>query len=177
MSRSAASKLSAHVKDGRQLLAPMPALAVLSPRVTTVLACNPSSFSLQGTNTYLVGSGPRKILVDSGEGRADYLGALEQAMAACGCAAIEQIVITHWHHDHLGGVPSIQERFGPGIPVRKYMPEEGPGPLTSKGEAAINPYSIWPRVRTRLGVLRAVGPQPPQPCTAARALGLADVTD
>jgi hypothetical protein len=60
------------------------------------------------------------------------------------------------------------------------MPEEGPGPLTSKGEAAINPYSIWPRVRIRLGVPvlpRAVGPQPPQPCTAARALGLADVTD
>ena len=139
----AGGKLSAHLKGGQQLLPPMKPVAVLSPLVTQALGCNPSQYSLQGTNTYLVGRGPRKILVDAGEGRADYLETLEQAMAACGCTSLSQIIVTHWHHDHLGGVPSVQGRFGPGIPVRKYMPQ-GQEALTS-GEGAIDPYSIWPR--------------------------------
>eukprot|EP01048_Picozoa_sp_COSAG05_P011264 COSAG05_NODE_1051_length_6031_cov_8.987190_2_plen_217_part_00 len=66
-------------------------------------------------------------------------------MASCGCTGIEQIVITHWHHDHLGGVPSVQEKFGPDIPVRKYIPAQQET-LTS-GEGAVDPYLIWARER------------------------------
>lgn len=105
---------------------------------------NPSNFSLQGTNTYLVGRGDKKILIDSGQGEPAYLDTLAEAMDRCGCTGIEQIVITHWHHDHLGGVPSVQERFGPNIPVRKFMPEQAEA-TTGTGEGAIDPYSIWPR--------------------------------
>ena len=140
-----ADRLSSHLKGGQQLLPPMESIATLSPLVTTALGCNPSSFSLQGTNTYLVGRGPRKILIDSGEGRPEYLDTLSKAMESCGCTGIEQILITHWHHDHLGGVPSIQERFGPDIPVRKFMPM-GQESLSS-GEGAIDPYAIWARER------------------------------
>ena len=153
------------MKAGNQELPDIPQIDVLSPLVTVALGQNPSSFSLQGTNTYLVGRGPRKILIDSGEGRLEYLDTLEDAMRQCGCEAIEQIVITHWHHDHLGGVPSIQERFGPNIPVRKFMPEDQEA--LSGGEGAIDPYSIWPReafdplhdgeeVRTEGATLRAI---------------------
>lgn len=92
----------------------------------------------------LVGTGSSRLLIDTGEGRADYIEVLEKAMHECGCARIEQIIVTHWHHDHLGGVPSVQAKFGPDIPVRKYMcgcSEVKPG---GKGELAIDPFSIWP---------------------------------
>lgn len=132
------------MKGGQQNLPAIPQIEVLSPLVTVVLGQNPSNFSLQGTNTYLVGRGDRKILIDAGQGEPAYLDTLAEAMDRCGCTGIEQIVITHWHHDHLGGVPSVQERFGPDIPVRKYMPEQAEA-TSGTGEGAIDPYSIWPR--------------------------------
>jgi len=44
---------------------------------------------------------------------------LEECMSAVGCESICGIVITHLHHDHYGGVESIQQKYGPGIPVYK----------------------------------------------------------
>ncbi len=67
------SRLTAHMKAGNQELPDIPQIDVLSPLVTVALGQNPSSFSLQGLNPYLVGRGPRKILIDSGEGRLEYL--------------------------------------------------------------------------------------------------------
>jgi glyoxylase-like metal-dependent hydrolase (beta-lactamase superfamily II) len=111
------SRLTSHFKGGQQNLPTIADFERLSPRVMTVLGKNPGPFALTGTNTYLIGEGPKKILLDTGEGNPEYIPNLERAMASCGCTGISKIIITHWHFDHLGGLPSVQQRFGPHIPV------------------------------------------------------------
>merc|ERR1719265_179773 len=55
----------------------------LSPNVICVLAFNPSSFTLNGTCCYLVGTGKLRILIDTGEenlGHQQFLDTLDQCM-------------------------------------------------------------------------------------------------
>ncbi|CAE6970777.1 aptB [Symbiodinium natans] len=108
----------------------LPEVARLSDRVIRILGRNPSSFTLTGTNLYLVGTGSSRILVDAGEGKPGVLQDLLKTMAEQGCHNISQIVVTHWHIDHLLGVPELLACFGSEVQVRKYMPSEG----TSTGE-------------------------------------------
>ncbi|CAG8624789.1 16809_t:CDS:2, partial [Dentiscutata heterogama] len=63
---------------------------------------------LQGTNTYLIGTGSRKILLDTGEGKPKYLQTLTESLKKLGeDVIITDILITHWHTDHVGGIDSI----------------------------------------------------------------------
>jgi len=94
----------------------------LSERVHCVLGGNPSPYTLNGTCCYLIGSGDSRLLVDCGEqhyGNDEFLRNLSSCMRSTGCTGISGIVVTHLHHDHYGGVYSVQERWGPGIPVYK----------------------------------------------------------
>lgn len=96
----------------------LPDVDVWSPRVVVALGQNPSAFTGPGTNTYLVGTGPRRILLDPGQGVDGYLPVLERAMERAGCEGLQEVVLTHGHPDHMGGVASVLERFGP-LPVSK----------------------------------------------------------
>jgi len=96
----------------------MPDFDVWSERVTVALGQNPSAFTGPGTNTYLVGRGEQRILLDTGHGVHEYLPVLERAMERCGCRAIQEIVLTHGHPDHIGGAAELIEHFGP-LRVRK----------------------------------------------------------
>ncbi len=97
----------------------LPEVDVWSERVTTALGMNPGLFTGPGTNTYLVGTGSSRILLDTGQGLPAYLPVLERAMERAGCSAIQEVVLTHGHPDHNGGLAAVLERFGP-LPVSKW---------------------------------------------------------
>jgi endoribonuclease LACTB2 len=97
----------------------MPDFAVWSERVSVALGQNPSAFTGAGTNTYLVGQGERRILLDTGHGVHEYLPVLEKAMRHVGCRALQEIVLTHGHPDHIGGAAELIDHFGP-LRVRKF---------------------------------------------------------
>ncbi len=90
----------------------LPDIDVWSPRVVVALGQNPSMFTGPGTNTYLVGTGRERILLDTGQGVAAYWPVLEQALERAGCR-IQEIVLTHGHPDHIGGAAGVIERYGP----------------------------------------------------------------
>jgi len=97
----------------------LPDHARLSPRVATVLGHNPGPFTGPGTNTYLVGTGTRPILLDTGIGVAKWAENLPLGMREhCHADELDSIVVTHAHRDHIGGVKDAHQLFGQ-VPVLK----------------------------------------------------------
>jgi len=95
----------------------MPEAARWSDLVSVVLGLNPGPFTGPGTNTYLIGTGRSRLLLDTGQGIEGYLPLLERSLhEVAGAEEISAVVLTHAHPDHIGGLPQIQARFGP-LPV------------------------------------------------------------
>ncbi|CAO3697249.1 hypothetical protein G6F70_006227 [Rhizopus microsporus] len=86
----------------------LPHFSQLSDRVWRVMGLNPGRFTLQGTNTYLVGLGPRKVLIDCGDGHPEYMPLLIESLSKIDKEAyISDILISHCHKDHWGGLNEI----------------------------------------------------------------------
>jgi len=96
----------------------LPNVQSLSACVAVALGQNPSMFTGPGTNTYLVGTGKKRLLLDTGSGLEAYMPVLEEALARVGCDGLEGIVLTHAHPDHIGGVDQVRAHFGE-LPVYK----------------------------------------------------------
>lgn len=90
----------------------LPDIEQWSDRVWVARGQNPGPFTGPGTNTYLVGNGARPLLLDTGDGRGEYLPVLESALSQRGGDALGELALTHVHPDHIGGAPGIIERFG-----------------------------------------------------------------
>ncbi|KAF2971995.1 hypothetical protein GQX73_g1590 [Xylaria multiplex] len=103
----------------------LPEVERLSPACIRILGGNPSKFSLQGTNTYLVGTGPRRLLIDTGEGKPSWQPALKRVLEE-EKATVQYALLTHWHPDHTQGVPQLKQLV-PDVAVYKCAP--GPDQL------------------------------------------------
>ncbi|KAL4065935.1 beta-lactamase-like protein [Scleroderma yunnanense] len=103
-------------------------VARLSRHVSRILGQNPGKFTLQGTNTYLIGEHRPYTLIDTGEGKPEYVPLLESVLLEDRVPPpsdsqrranateshsdqqqqhISDIIISHWHPDHVGGIPSV----------------------------------------------------------------------
>ncbi|KAI1760920.1 Metallo-hydrolase/oxidoreductase [Hypoxylon sp. FL1150] len=101
----------------------LPEVEQLSPACIRILGGNPSKFTLQGTNTYLVGTGSNRVLIDTGEGKPSWIDALKRTLDQ-EKATIQSALITHWHHDHTGGISQLLE-YSPKTAVYRYKPAHG----------------------------------------------------
>ena len=111
---------------------PQPAIERLSERVINVLGMNPAPYTLNGTNCYIVGTGNKRILIDTGNPTNAEFTFGRQAMNVDPHQlfvtnlknlmleenfTLELILITHLHFDHFGGVRGLLKEFGSDIPV------------------------------------------------------------
>lgn len=87
----------------------IPAVTKLTPLVSRFLGMNPGKFSLQGTNTYLIGQGPRRLLIDTGEGADEYTETVSNYLKENNIE-LDTIILSHWHADHTKGtVPLLKK--------------------------------------------------------------------
>lgn len=87
------------------------------------LSVNPRITFVSGTNTYLIGRGHQRILIDTGEGKPSWASHL-QALLSRENATVHEALITHWHGDHVNGIPDLL-KICPKATVYKREPETG----------------------------------------------------
>ena len=54
------------------------------------------------------------MLIDTGDGQQpEYYDNLSEALKSAGDGVeISSVILTHWHHDHVGGILGVVERLG-----------------------------------------------------------------
>ncbi|KIW11535.1 hypothetical protein PV08_10836 [Exophiala spinifera] len=90
-----------------QHLPHLPDWEQVSTNIIRILGGNPSKFTLQGTNTYLLGRGASRLLIDTGQGEKRWLDSLASVLRREN-ATVQTCLLTHWHHDHVGGVKDLK---------------------------------------------------------------------
>ncbi|KAJ5217387.1 hypothetical protein N7468_010395 [Penicillium chermesinum] len=104
-------------------LVSLPEVERLSTSVIRILGGNPGKFTLQGTNTYLIGRGSQRILIDTGEGKPTWATNLQSVLSE-EKATVQQALLTHWHGDHVNGVQDLL-KICPQAQVFKHQPDDG----------------------------------------------------
>lgn len=89
-----------------------------------------SQFTLQGTNTYIVGTGSKRIIIDTSGGEPEWAELLSSVLESQGIS-LSHVLLTHWHGEHTGGVPDLL-RLYPHLEdsIYKNEPENGQQNIT-----------------------------------------------
>jgi glyoxylase-like metal-dependent hydrolase (beta-lactamase superfamily II) len=87
------------------------------PTFTRLLAPNPGPFTLEGTNTWIIGAGP-SLVIDPGPDDPSHLAAVARQAVDAGA-----ILLTHHHPDHAPGAARLSEMTG--APVLAFRPDPG----------------------------------------------------
>src|SRR5215204_70152 len=91
-------------------------------------ALNPSEWTgPTGNNTWLL-PGREPALIDAGIGEPAHLDAIQEALAG---AALVRVFITHWHPDHVKGLPMLRERW------RRLVVVDAPSPPVAAGDTIL----------------------------------------
>ncbi len=78
-------------------------------KVERVLAANPGPFTGRGTNTYVISSAGRAVVLDPGPVITEHVAAIE---AALGAHEPEAVLVTHTHPDHASAANRLGEELG-----------------------------------------------------------------
>lgn len=98
--------------------------ARLAGGIVRVTCDNPSPLTGPGTNTYLLGDGDQRVVVDPGPAGAPMAAHLDAVLAAADGARIAAILVTHAHLDHSAAAPALAARTGAQV-IGFGLPEAG----------------------------------------------------
>ena len=101
---------SARDRVGARLPRNLAPVERMSNNVLCIRGCNPSFETGGGTNTYLIGQGPRRILLDTADGNTMYRKALVETCLSELCE-VAVLLLTHSHQDHSGGVAFVRSQW------------------------------------------------------------------
>ncbi|KAJ4369755.1 hypothetical protein N0V83_005519 [Neocucurbitaria cava] len=99
-----------YLKGQTASLPVLPNVEQLSPRVLRVLGQNPGKFTLQGTNTYIVGTGSHRLIIDTSGGEPEWAALIKETLESRGIT-LSHVLITHFHGDHSGGAPDLVRMY------------------------------------------------------------------
>ncbi|GLI75111.1 hypothetical protein PoHVEF18_003362 [Penicillium ochrochloron] len=117
----------------------------VTERVIRIMGGNPGEMQLQGTNTYLVGTGKSRILIDTGQGMPIWATNITKLLRGRDLE-ISHVLLTHWHGDHTEGVPDLIA-YDPRLASQIYKNQPSPGQ---------NPINDGQIFQTEGAVIRAV---------------------
>ena len=81
----------------------------VAPGVIRIVANNPSVFTYKGTNTYILGKGSDRALIDPGPEDEAHFNAI---MDTLGPNRLRHILISHTHRDHIDGLERLAKETG-----------------------------------------------------------------
>ncbi|KAJ5129115.1 hypothetical protein N7448_002824 [Penicillium atrosanguineum] len=97
---------------------------------------NPGEMQLQGTNTYLIGTGRSRILIDTGQGMPIWAANITNLLEEKNLE-ISHVLLTHWHGDHTEGVPDLII-YDPRLASRIYKNRPSPDQLPIENNQIFN---------------------------------------